>query len=135
MRRAPRGGARPILGSAVMLALLLSLHVAAAAPAVYTAWPFDAAEAQRRQAETAQALGVPVQRTVDLPGGGKLTLVLIPAGQFLMGAPAAESRLDPDESPPFAVTVARPFWLGQCEVRSEERRVGKECRSRWSPYH
>ena len=22
-----------------------------------------------------------------------------------------------------------------CEVRSEERRVGKECRSRWSPYH
>ena len=22
-----------------------------------------------------------------------------------------------------------------CEYRSEERRVGKECRSRWSPYH
>ena len=22
-----------------------------------------------------------------------------------------------------------------CVVRSEERRVGKECRSRWSPYH
>src|ERR1022692_2184716 len=25
-------------------------------------------------------------------------------------------------------------WQG-CEGRSEERRVGKECRSRWSPYH
>src|SRR3989442_12239295 len=24
---------------------------------------------------------------------------------------------------------------GQDGVRSEERRVGKECRSRWSPYH
>src|SRR2546422_9223493 len=24
---------------------------------------------------------------------------------------------------------------GSCIVRSEERRVGKECRSRWSPYH
>ena len=24
---------------------------------------------------------------------------------------------------------------GVAEVRSEERRVGKECRSRWSPYH
>ena len=24
---------------------------------------------------------------------------------------------------------------GQWQVRSEERRVGKECRSRWSPYH
>ena len=23
----------------------------------------------------------------------------------------------------------------QISVRSEERRVGKECRSRWSPYH
>src|SRR5256885_8905297 len=22
-----------------------------------------------------------------------------------------------------------------CAMRSEERRVGKECRSRWSPYH
>src|SRR3712207_8025325 len=25
--------------------------------------------------------------------------------------------------------------VGLTEVRSEERRVGKECRSRWSPYH
>src|SRR5437667_8183953 len=24
---------------------------------------------------------------------------------------------------------------GEAHVRSEERRVGKECRSRWSPYH
>ena len=24
---------------------------------------------------------------------------------------------------------------GGPDVRSEERRVGKECRSRWSPYH
>src|SRR5229473_8570482 len=28
-----------------------------------------------------------------------------------------------------------PFWLGEAPDRSEERRVGKECRSRWSPYH
>src|SRR2546422_11673242 len=26
------------------------------------------------------------------------------------------------------------IW-GRAGVRSEERRVGKECRSRWSPYH
>ena len=29
-------------------------------------------------------------------------------------------------------------WIdynGHMNVRSEERRVGKECRSRWSPYH
>src|SRR3712207_3983899 len=29
-------------------------------------------------------------------------------------------------------TVGYPFYL---LPRSEERRVGKECRSRWSPYH
>src|SRR6185436_21055347 len=26
-------------------------------------------------------------------------------------------------------------WLAMVLARSEERRVGKECRSRWSPYH
>ncbi len=35
----------------------------------------------------------------------------------------------------------RTFYLKECyeqiakDFRSEERRVGKECRSRWSPYH
>ena len=27
------------------------------------------------------------------------------------------------------------LWLWNRLQRSEERRVGKECRSRWSPYH
>src|SRR5256885_15675931 len=27
------------------------------------------------------------------------------------------------------------IWLDYPRMRSEERRVGKECRSRWSPYH
>ena len=27
------------------------------------------------------------------------------------------------------------FDVKHATVRSEERRVGKECRSRWSPYH
>ena len=27
------------------------------------------------------------------------------------------------------------FYGRLSEMRSEERRVGKECRSRWSPYH
>ena len=26
-------------------------------------------------------------------------------------------------------------WSDRRKMRSEERRVGKECRSRWSPYH
>src|SRR2546427_12634339 len=31
--------------------------------------------------------------------------------------------------------VKRGVSLKNLELRSEERRVGKECRSRWSPYH
>ena len=27
------------------------------------------------------------------------------------------------------------YSIKNCDDRSEERRVGKECRSRWSPYH
>src|SRR2546422_4822250 len=31
--------------------------------------------------------------------------------------------------------VAQTISVDQIKSRSEERRVGKECRSRWSPYH
>src|SRR2546426_10855369 len=31
--------------------------------------------------------------------------------------------------------VASSYGEGTVSSRSEERRVGKECRSRWSPYH
>src|SRR2546426_12617853 len=34
-----------------------------------------------------------------------------------------------------ARTVLGSFLFRGDDVRSEERRVGKECRSRWSPYH
>ena len=34
-----------------------------------------------------------------------------------------------------ATTLLHVNVSGLCLSRSEERRVGKECRSRWSPYH
>ena len=33
------------------------------------------------------------------------------------------------------VDVPEALAVGRRRSRSEERRVGKECRSRWSPYH
>ena len=36
---------------------------------------------------------------------------------------------------PFLVAAAPRFFFPILVARSEERRVGKECRSRWSPYH
>ena len=32
-------------------------------------------------------------------------------------------------------TMMAEMGLSHLKLRSEERRVGKECRSRWSPYH
>ena len=37
--------------------------------------------------------------------------------------------------PDYAHPAVTPEQLGEAAKRSEERRVGKECRSRWSPYH
>ena len=31
--------------------------------------------------------------------------------------------------------LVAPLFMSLIHRRSEERRVGKECRSRWSPYH
>ena len=36
-----------------------------------------------------------------------------------------------NEKPPYNLGG----WSKSQSTRSEERRVGKECRSRWSPYH
>ena len=55
-------------------------------------------------------------------------------------------RFDPSKSSIKATPLGSPvavllmgFGLGKTWAispsRSEERRVGKECRSRWSPYH
>ena len=52
------------------------------------------------------------------------------------GSPTRET-LDWTEARPRldALGAGRPGGPFVAAVRSEERRVGKECRSRWSPYH
>ena len=40
-----------------------------------------------------------------------------------------------DSSPCLAQNPSSARWGSRLLYRSEERRVGKECRSRWSPYH
>src|SRR3989441_12267786 len=48
--------------------------------------------------------------------------------------PLHDEPEDARRLPPLDDPVPR-LLLERLEVRSEERRVGKECRSRWSPYH
>ncbi|MHC4201264.1 MAG: formylglycine-generating enzyme family protein, partial [Planctomycetota bacterium] len=79
---------------------------------VYTGWPFDAAEAKRRQKKTAERLGVPVEKAVDLEGGLAIKLVLVPAGEFTMGS----NEGGEDAKPVHKVTITNPFYMGRHEV-------------------
>src|ERR1043166_2474001 len=45
-----------------------------------------------------------------------------------------EASLQGITRPVWDTVILRAFRLPK-KTRSEERRVGKECRSRWSPYH
>lgn len=54
----------------------------------------------------------PKELTVDLGGGVKLDLVLIPAGSFKMGY----NR----KRPAHKVTITRPFYLGKYEITQEQ---------------
>jgi len=101
---------------------------------VYTTWPFDAAEAARRQTETAAALGVQKEIDVDLGGGVKMTMVLIPAGMVKLGctdapfvalstsssyvkkleeAGSSSQRCEGDEVPIRNYTLAKPLVIGK----------------------
>ena len=61
---------------------------------------------------------------------------LIPGSALAQGSDMP-GTLDPSGGAPTrAPAASRPAPAPQPNViRSEERRVGKECRSRWSPYH
>ena len=51
---------------------------------------------------------------------------------------AKYSEIEKKEAPCFFWgKLTQPYMTARCLIalRSEERRVGKECRSRWSPYH
>ena len=104
--------------------------VASIEPIVYTDWPFDAAEATRRQEETAATLGVAVTQELDLGGGVMMKMVLLPAGEFMMGdTVSAEQRAGElntqadrllDEHPMHNVRISRPFYMGIYEVTQEQ---------------
>src|SRR2546421_3088093 len=97
-------------------------------------------------------LGSPGSRSkwfTHMTYGADAAFVLLDAGDF---APPPEARLELFFVPlaffvaisfltPFGAETANLFGGDGLSrprlrpIRSEERRVGKECRSRWSPYH
>lgn len=57
--------------------------------------------------------------TVELGNGVKLEMVLIPAGEFMMGSPGWEKGFD-NEKPQHRVRITKPFYLGKYLVTQEQ---------------
>ncbi len=57
-----------------------------------------------------------------------LNYVFIPAGSFVMGCSAGDSKCGADEKPAHKVTISTGFWMGQTPVTQEayQRVVGKD---------
>ncbi len=76
-------------------------------------WPFDDDEARRRQGDDRErriTLDVADRGTLDL------TLVRIPAGEFVMG----DANGAADERPPCRVRIERPFWIAKNAITNEQ---------------
>ena len=58
--------------------------------------------------------------TLDCGNGVKMDMVLIPAGEFLMGSPDSEEGRDESESPQHKVTISKPFYMGRYEVTQSQ---------------
>ena len=54
---------------------------------------------------------------------------------FIMKFSYREIRRRKIQAFKWRLETLRSMEKEELEFRSEERRVGKECRSRWSPYH
>jgi formylglycine-generating enzyme required for sulfatase activity len=66
----------------------------------------------------------PKELTVDLGGDVKLEMVLIPAGEFLMGSSDADASAfgspSTEEKPAHRVRISKPFYLGKYPVTQEQ---------------
>ena len=87
---------------------------------IYTGFPFSSSDARRRQKETAERLGIPVEKTVTV-NGVDMEFMLIPAGEFMMGNPSSTAH--DSEKPVHRVRITKPFYIGKYEVTNEKYRA------------
>ena len=78
--------------------------------------PWDGKESS---ADYAKRAGLEPTLTLDVGGGVKLELVLIPAGKFMMGSPATEKERLVNETQ-HEVTLSQPYYMSQYLVTQEQ---------------
>src|SRR5256885_7930825 len=105
------------------------------------------ARSKREMIDERSELGLvcrPMRRPVEPEGekhdigcGQQRCFRKISAGEEAHDESELEHRRDPSQNMGRGETRRRDGGRGCADVhqRSEERRVGEECRSRWSPYH
>ena len=89
-------------------------------------YPDQALHQQQEALRLAQELAHPYTLICALDWGAWLH-------QFRREGPATQAQAE--MAMPISSEYGFVEWLAHEQIRSEERRVGKECRSRWSPYH
>jgi formylglycine-generating enzyme required for sulfatase activity len=74
-------------------------------------WPLSPQDATAKQAQMGEA-----RKSIDLGNGQSIEMVLIPAGEFVMGS------LDetPQEWPLAKVRIRKPFWIGVHEISNAQ---------------
>jgi len=75
------------------------------------------------QTEYAKKAGVEVVRQIDLADGVRMTCVLIPPGEFMMGSPDTEKERQDDEGPLHKVRISRPFYMAIYETTQAQYRA------------
>ncbi|NLX14579.1 MAG: formylglycine-generating enzyme family protein [Phycisphaerales bacterium] len=83
---------------------------------ITASFPMTAEQAGQVQENAARQLGLPKEIRLDFGGGVEIELVLIPAGEFLMGSPDTEPHRNADEGPQHRVRIPQPFYMGKYEV-------------------
>ena len=76
----------------------------------------EAAVAQTAQKECSESLGSPVEITNSIG----MKLMLIPAGEFMMGSPSSDDWAASEEKPQHKIRITTPFYMGRCEVTQAE---------------
>ncbi len=112
------GVMRLTVGRVVLLVMVavLPMSIAFAAKLPQT----DDSTTVRHNETTQSTVSPPKELMVDLGNGVKLELVLIPAGEFMMGLPDSDKIGFDSEKPQHRVRITKPFYLGKYLVTQEQ---------------
>jgi formylglycine-generating enzyme required for sulfatase activity len=80
----------------------------------------SAAAAEETKKAPGETNPPPKEISIDLGKSVKLEMVLVPAGEFMMGSPDSDDDSMQNEKPQHRVRITKPFYLGKYPVTQEQ---------------